>query len=318
MKRKLVLTVSIVLILSLLAACGSSPKNTPTLVPMAAPLPSPKPLPSSTPLPTSTPLPITTMDPSLQSFETIVDLGEHQMTLSCKGQGEPTVILGYENIGGFHFWNDGTLKDLKDISRTCRYTRIETTRKMYTTEDQVQELHELLTQAGVPGPYVLVGHEISGLNVLLYTYHYPTDVVGLVCVSCFTHILDNNIMDALGEEQPDESAAKKQVRNFWAWDDYPDMINLLFRTSFAQARKVTSLGDLPFVVLASGDFTYFPESWSSLGFDKIWFDSMDELSKLSSRGRMEIVPNNDITSIPYSDAVTKAIQEVVEAARQAP
>jgi len=45
---------------------------------------------------------------------------------------------------------------------------------------------------------------------------------------------------------------------------------------------------------------------------------MDELSKLSSRGRMEIVPNNDITSIPYSDAVTKAIQEVVEAARQAP
>ena len=46
----------------------------------------------------------------------------------------------------------------------------------------VTELHTLLTRAGIPGPYVLVGHSSGGLIMRLYAYTYPQQVAGLVLV----------------------------------------------------------------------------------------------------------------------------------------
>lgn len=46
----------------------------------------------------------------------------------------------------------------------------------------VQELHTLLHLAGVPGPYILVGHSLGGINVRLYASTYPEEVVGIVLV----------------------------------------------------------------------------------------------------------------------------------------
>lgn len=175
MKPKLVLTVSIVLILSLLAACGGSPKNTSTPIPTLTPLPTSTPTPTTLPSPTPTPLPIPTLDPSSQSFMNFVDIGPYKLFLTCAGQGEPTIIL--ENGLGGSTWNEGSLKTYKAFSRTCRYSRAGTGGEPLTgwrtTEDQVQDLHALLTQAGIPGPYVLVGHSIAGYNLVLYTSHYP-------------------------------------------------------------------------------------------------------------------------------------------------
>ena len=46
----------------------------------------------------------------------------------------------------------------------------------------VTELHDLLTAADVPGPYVLVGHSLGGAFDLLYTVTYPDEVAALVVV----------------------------------------------------------------------------------------------------------------------------------------
>ncbi|MDQ3695847.1 MAG: alpha/beta hydrolase, partial [Chloroflexota bacterium] len=51
-----------------------------------------------------------------------------------------------------------------------------------TTADVVADLHALLDAAGVPGPYVLVGHSLGGLMVRLYAATYPDEVAGLVLV----------------------------------------------------------------------------------------------------------------------------------------
>jgi pimeloyl-ACP methyl ester carboxylesterase len=46
----------------------------------------------------------------------------------------------------------------------------------------VTEWHNLLATAGVPGPYLLVGHSIGGLFTVLYARVYPDQVAGIVLV----------------------------------------------------------------------------------------------------------------------------------------
>jgi pimeloyl-ACP methyl ester carboxylesterase len=46
----------------------------------------------------------------------------------------------------------------------------------------VAELHELLFRAGVPPPFVLVGHSMAGFNVRFFARAYPAEVAGLVLV----------------------------------------------------------------------------------------------------------------------------------------
>jgi pimeloyl-ACP methyl ester carboxylesterase len=44
------------------------------------------------------------------------------------------------------------------------------------------ELHALLTQAGVTGPTVLMGHSIAGIYIRAYATRYPQDLAGLIFV----------------------------------------------------------------------------------------------------------------------------------------
>jgi pimeloyl-ACP methyl ester carboxylesterase len=44
------------------------------------------------------------------------------------------------------------------------------------------ELRETLQQAGIPGPYVLVGHSFGGLVVRSFAMQYPDEVLGVVLV----------------------------------------------------------------------------------------------------------------------------------------
>jgi pimeloyl-ACP methyl ester carboxylesterase len=51
-----------------------------------------------------------------------------------------------------------------------------------TGKQMVDDLHALLGAAGIPAPYVLVGHSVGGLLVRLYARRYPEQVAGLVLV----------------------------------------------------------------------------------------------------------------------------------------
>src|SRR5262249_61650086 len=51
-----------------------------------------------------------------------------------------------------------------------------------TSRQIVGELRNLLRKAGVPAPYVLVGHSFGGINVRLYASLYPDEVAGIVLI----------------------------------------------------------------------------------------------------------------------------------------
>jgi pimeloyl-ACP methyl ester carboxylesterase len=116
----------------------------------------------------------------------IYSVNGHDMHLYCTGEGSPTIVL--ESGGG-----NGMLKwakvqtALSKTTRVCSYDRagfgwstpVPGPRDANTIAD---ELHALLQQAGVRGPFVLMAHSRGGLYIRAYTAHYPEDVTGLIFI----------------------------------------------------------------------------------------------------------------------------------------
>jgi pimeloyl-ACP methyl ester carboxylesterase len=116
----------------------------------------------------------------------LVDVGGCRLHINSTGEGSPTVIL---DAG----WSDCSLNwclvqpEVAKFTRICSYDRAGTgwSDAGPSPRNSLQiarELHTLLTNAGIPGPYVLVGHSFGGYNVRLFAHEYPQEVAGLVLV----------------------------------------------------------------------------------------------------------------------------------------
>jgi pimeloyl-ACP methyl ester carboxylesterase len=115
-----------------------------------------------------------------------VDVGGHSLHLRCTGTGSPTVVLqpGAGEMSANMGW---IAPGVAAHTRVCVYDRPGRggSDPLTTAQDATQiavDLHMLLKQANVPGPYVLAGHSFGGLYVLTYAARYPDEVAGLVVV----------------------------------------------------------------------------------------------------------------------------------------
>jgi pimeloyl-ACP methyl ester carboxylesterase len=117
-----------------------------------------------------------------------VDIGGYRLAIRCQGKGSPTVVLesGFD-VGG----NEWLLVQsrLAKTTSVCSYDRAglgASDQRQPQTPPQasriVDELHLLLSRAGISGPYVLAGHSIGAFFIRLYALHYPDEVAGLVTV----------------------------------------------------------------------------------------------------------------------------------------
>jgi pimeloyl-ACP methyl ester carboxylesterase len=297
----------------ILAACQGFPFSAPTATPTITPVPTATLTP--TPLPTSTPTPFP------EAFTSEVKVGDYHMKITCKGTGEPTIIM--ENGMDYPSWSTPRFSK---ISRTCIYPRVgmgnETAKGPRTTLDQVNDLHELLRLTGIPGPYILVGHSIGGYNVLLYTYQYPEEVVGLVCVDCrypvFVDLFIEKLKAAYADDPDADAKIKQQMVAFYVdeelpdetfWPNYKEKVD--YYKSAIQVREVTSLGDRPFVVLVA-DYTQTALSDEWIYFNNSWNEGQVLLSQLSTQGKTKVVYGTTHLSILYHAVVTEAIQEVYD------
>lgn len=145
-------------------------------------------------------------------FSGPVDIGAgRSLYLSCKGSGSPAVILE----SGIHDSSDpwgmteteppvppapSVFDGVARFTRVCAYDRPGTIRytnpitltvrsspahEPRTLAGMVDDLHALLLQAGLPGPYVLVAHSYGGLIVRLFAQRHPAEAAGLVLVDAF-------------------------------------------------------------------------------------------------------------------------------------
>jgi pimeloyl-ACP methyl ester carboxylesterase len=181
----------------------------------------------------------------------------------------------------------------------------------------------MLASAQIEGPYILVGHSIAVLSDIVFAGQYPQDTAGLVDGSHPDQCERGR--DALPPESPDESEDLQDFRSFFVdcdtfWSRITSESGDRWLDSSAdQARAVTSLGDLPLVVLINGSTVGergdIPADLIAQ-LDQTKADQQRENAALSTNGSLVVV--EDTTHFIQNDqpqVVIDAILRVLEMAR---
>jgi len=170
---------SVALAALVLAACAgtSSPAPSVSIAPTASPIPAP----TASPSPTAPPV----------SFSGDIAVnGTRTLRVRCIGHGSPTILL---EAGGTGSNLDDWTRWFPDIlgaqTTTCAYSRAGGNGSVpmpdpWTMDKVVADADALLaglkTQAGIEGPYVLVGWSFGGAVALAEALAHPDTTVGLV------------------------------------------------------------------------------------------------------------------------------------------
>ncbi len=261
----------------------------------------------------------------------LVDVGGYRLHLTCAGTGGPTVVIEYGWGNSSASWSRSVQPAVAGTTRVCTYDRAGTglseAGPMPRTAWQfARELHTLLQRAQVPGPYVLVGHSLGGTTVRVFAHAYPAEVAGVVLIES---------MNPRQATQPASAAppATTGRPSGLSIATLPARLGLLrllagplgldpgtvtpravqtfldegegLGASLAQAGAVTTLGDLPLIVLSRG-----------LDPDPRWQQMQAELLQLSTDSRQLIADRSGHgVQVDQPEAAVGAIVAMVERIR---
>jgi pimeloyl-ACP methyl ester carboxylesterase len=267
-----------------------------------------------------------------------VSVGDYSLYIHCVGEGTPTVVLDSGLTLTSGIWNQviGSIpSDLK--VRACVYDRAGQGKsegvptEARTTQDVVDDLHNLLLNAHIPKPYVMVGHSISGYTVRVYTNQYPKDVVGVILVDATPVGWMPREAELLPIETEDESETMRKYRQSCLNLDpmqTPEKLDIV--TSQELVSKAGDLGARPLIVLTrdvndprpqlalmrmvfGDDFPYD----QSVIINAEWKVFQEELAALSTNST-HIIVEGASHLIPFQapKVVVEAIEDVVRAVRE--
>jgi pimeloyl-ACP methyl ester carboxylesterase len=279
----------------------------------------------------------------------MVDVGGYSLHLFCIGEntgGGPTVILEAALGATSSVWA-WIQPEVAKTTRVCSYDRAgmgwsDASPGPRDAQHIAKELHTLLQNANILGPYVFAGWSYGGLYVREYTGQYPDEVAGLVlldssspeqCTSTpggQTQCASNariysvapalarlGVMRVMGIFQPASGLpapqSKAHLASFSATKDW-DAHSAEFLASPATNAQVLdsgTLGAIPLFVLTATDHGTAPD------FEQLWQGWQTGFTALSTNSVQRIVPGASHTSLILdaadARASVEAILQVVEA-----
>lgn len=133
----------------------------------------------------------------------MIEVGDHRLHINVTGEaaGGPTVVLEAGATSASPQWA-WIQPEVSEFARVVSYDRSgagwsEGPANPKDVRHNARELHAALEEAGIQGPYVLVGHSFGGMNTRMFAEMYPTEVAGMVLIDPN----DPKLMERLTEEE---------------------------------------------------------------------------------------------------------------------
>lgn len=154
-------------------------------------------------------------------------------------------------------------------------------------------LRQLVRDARLPGPYILVGHLIGGLYAQAFARAYPESVAALVLVDAASPLEPPNTFVPTQPSAPGTVAAAEESG---------------VAASMEALRKGPALPPVPLIVLAATRHDDTPAR------EALWQQVQAETAALSPRGRRIVVEGSHFLQTERPEAVAAAIREAAGAA----
>jgi len=267
----------------------------------------------------------------------LVDVGGHRLHINCTGTGSPTVVIE-AGLGDWSTsWAGYVQPELAKTTRVCTYDRAglgwsDASPLPSDAAHFARELHTLLQNANIPGPYVMVGHSLGGFIVRIFAHDYASEVAGVVLVDSMnpkqvTESLSNKLalfssieaavarfgVGQLIVKLPAiASGAPPNGEAYYPLYIRPQSLQTTAKeyqqlpASAAEAAAVKTFGDLPLIVLTA-----------KLNDNPGWPEWQNELLQLSSNSEHLFAENSGhVIQFDQPDAAVSAILKMVELVRQ--
>jgi len=273
---------------------------------------------------------------STGEMDRLADIGTHSLHIRCTGTGSPVVVID-TGVGDTSERWQSFQAQVAQITRVCTYDRAgygssEPGPLPRHSQRAADELKQLLENAGVKGPYLLVGHSLGGLNMQVFASRYPDLVAGLLLLDpaplpfitgqAFPELYRMLEQQAAELQQVAEAArqstdAEAQAQ---AQADYLEAVAsehaALIAESAAQVAAIESFGDIPLVVIGSGKpnpaFGATAEE-----FQRFWIEHNRELATRSTDGTFVLAQESGHYLHEHApDVVLDAIRQMVERVRK--
>ena len=236
------------------------------------------------------------------------------MSTQCAGSGSPVVILE-SGLGVYSGTWHKVFPEVAKFTRVCLYDRpglgsSEPAVTLRTSDHMVAELHELLTEAEIPAPYLLVGQSFGGLNIHLFASTYPDEVAGIVFVDAIHPDFDQRLEPLLSPEQVQQRREELELNQEGI--KFEDIL-----ASEDQVRGAGSIPNMPIIVIRHGLPFEGGTDWPMDDVEALWAELQNDLATLSTQGKV-IVAENSHHRIQEDrpDVVIAAIQEVFDQIRR--
>jgi len=271
-----------------------------------------------------------------------------RMHVYCTGEWSPAVILESGLGDNYVSWRK-VQPQIAKFTRVCSYDRAglgysDPSSRPRTSRVMAEELHALLQAAGIPPPYVLVGHSMGGFDVRLYASLYRNEVAGMVLVDALhpdqqnrfppelkkmegswqreaefiAYAMPFGVPRLLGlcDEDPVQRAAECN------WQDAREGVAEMkaIPESAAATASTGGLGEMPLAVLSHDPDKPSAELPADLSkpANEAWEKMQEEMAHLSTRGTQTIARNSShYIQLDRPDVVIEGVRNVVDQARAA-
>lgn len=271
----------------------------------------------------------------------LVDVGGHRLHINCIGTGSPTVVIE-AGLGDWSTGWDVVQQGVAKATRVCTYDRAgwgwsEAGPLPRDAAQFANELHTLLQNANIPGPYVMVGHSLGGLTVRVFAHEYASEVAGVVLIDSmsprqFTQLQGGAQSQTDSQSQPFSLSAmlarfgivRLLARPLGIMPSVPSEENAYFSrlvrpqsaqtltnesqgmpASGTEASAVKTFGDLPLIVLTA-----------KLNPMQGWQEWQTELLQLSSNSQQLFIESDHSIHFEEPESVIAAILQMIQQVRE--